>query len=74
MQSFLIERDGYYAKVERERDGMLHGRVVGLKTMISFKAVTQRVVERQFARAMDAYFDRCKQLGIEPEKPRPLGL
>ena len=74
MQSFLIELDGYYAKVERERDGILHGRVIGLETVISFKAATQRVVERQFASALDAYFDRCRQLGIEPEKPRPLGL
>ena len=74
MQSFLIERDGYYAKVERDRDGLLHGRVIGLDAVISFKAVTQRVVERNFARAMDAYFERCRQLGVEPEKPRPLGI
>ena len=74
MRSYLIERDGYYAKVERDRDGTLHGRVIGLETIISFKAVTQRVVERQFAIALEAYFDRCRQLGVEPEKPRPLGI
>jgi predicted HicB family RNase H-like nuclease len=28
-----------------------------------------RVVERQFIKALEAYFERCKQRGVEPEKP-----
>ena len=70
----IIELEGYYAKIERGRDGMLYGRVIGLEEIINFKAATQRVVERAFAKAMEAYFERCMMLGKEPEKPRSLGF
>jgi predicted HicB family RNase H-like nuclease len=70
----VIELEGYYAKVERGRDGFLYGRVIGLEEIINFKAPTQRVLERCFAKAMEAYFERCKVRGIEPEKPRSLGF
>jgi predicted HicB family RNase H-like nuclease len=70
----IIELEGYYAKLERGLDGILVGRVIGLEEIIQFKAPTQRVVERCFSRALEAYFDRCKQRGIEPEKPRNLGF
>ena len=74
LQSQLIECEGYYARVERARDGMLYGRVIGLEEIINFKAVTQRLVERQFTRALEAYFDRCRQRGIKPEKPRAFSI
>ena len=65
----LIEFEGYRARIERARDGMLYGRVLGLEEIVNFKAPTMRVVERQFIKALEAYFERCKQRGIEPEKP-----
>jgi predicted HicB family RNase H-like nuclease len=70
----LIECEGYYARVERARDGMLYGRVIGLEEIINFKAVTQRLVERQFTRALEAYFERCKARGVKPEKPRAFSI
>jgi hypothetical protein len=70
----IIELEGYYAKIERGKDGLLYGRVIGLEEIINFKAVTQRVVERAFAKAMEGYFERCKMRGVEPEKPRALGF
>ena len=70
----ILEIEGYYAKLERERDGMIYGRVMGLEEIINFKAVTIRIAERQFALALESYFERCKQRGIEPEKPRALGF
>jgi predicted HicB family RNase H-like nuclease len=74
MLEYLIEVEGYRAKIERSRDGMLYGRVLGLEEIVNFKAPTIRVVERQFAQALEAYFERCKQRGIEPSKPAPTGL
>ena len=71
---FLVECEGYYAKVERDNDGTLYGRVIGLEEIINFKASTRRVLDRQFAKALAAYFERCKQRGVEPEKPRSLGF
>ena len=74
MSQPILEIEGYYAKLERERDGMIYGRVIGLEEIINFKAVTIRVAERQFALALESYFERCKQRGVEPEKPRTLGF
>jgi predicted HicB family RNase H-like nuclease len=65
----LIEFEGYRARIERARDGMLYGRVLGLEEIVNFRAPTMRVVERQFIKALEAYFERCKQRGVEPEKP-----
>ena len=70
----IIEIEGYYAKLERSRDGMIFGRVIGLEHVINFKAPTLRVAERQFAKALESYFELCKQRGIEPERPRTLGF
>jgi len=69
MLSFLIELEGYRARVERDKEGMLHGRVIEIGEVIYFKAPTIRLIERKFAQALEAYFDRCKQLHIDPEKP-----
>jgi predicted HicB family RNase H-like nuclease len=65
----LIEFEGYRARIERAKDGMLYGKVLGLEEIINFRAPTMRVVERQFIKALESYFERCKQRGIEPEKP-----
>lgn len=69
MLPFLVEIEGYRARIERSRDGMLYGRVLGLEEIINFKSTTTRVVERNFALALEAYFRRCRELGIEPQKP-----
>ena len=65
----LIEFEGYRATLERGTDGMLYGKILGLKEVVNFKAPTMRVAERQFIRALEAYIERCHQRGIEPEKP-----
>ena len=74
MIEYMVEIEGYRAKIERARDGMLHGRVIGLDEVINFKAPTKRIVERQFAKALEAYFDRCRTRGVEPQKPKSLGF
>ena len=74
MINHLIEFEGYRARIERARDGMLYGRVLGLEEIVNFKAPTMRVVERQFIKALEAYFERCKQRGIDPEKPAEMGI
>lgn len=69
MLPFLVEFEGYRARVERDRDGMLYGRVIGLNEIITFKAPTFRMVETRFAKALGAYFSRCEQKGVKPDKP-----
>ena len=69
MVPFLVEIEGYRARVERDRDGTLWGRVIEIDDVITFKASTMRVVESKFAKALSVYFERCLQQGIKPQKP-----
>ena len=69
--SFIVEIDGYRARVERTRDGILHGRVLEMEDLVYFKAATMRMVEAKFAQAIQTYFESCKQKGVEPRKPTP---
>ena len=66
---FLIEVEGYRARVERTRDGVLHRRVIELNEEITFKATSFRMVETKFTRALQTYFSLCEQQGTEAEKP-----
>ena len=72
MASFLVELEGYRARVERDRDGTLHGRVLEMEEIIQFRAPTVRLLESKFARALEMYFDLCKERGVEPKKPSGL--
>jgi predicted HicB family RNase H-like nuclease len=67
--SFLVEIEGYRARVERERDGTLHGRVLEMEEIIQFRASTMRMIETKFANALESYFVFCRERGIEPKKP-----
>lgn len=71
MLSLLYEIEGYRARVERDREGVLHGRVIEIEEVITFKAISIRLVERNFARALEAYFERCRMMGKDPEVPKP---
>lgn len=71
MLSLLYEIEGYRARVERDREGILHGRVIEVEEVITFKAISLRLVERNFARALEAYFERCRMKGKDPEVPKP---
>ena len=71
MAPFLIELEGYRARIERDREGILHGRVLEMEELVYFKASTMRMVESKFANALQAYFIHCRETGVEPKKPPP---
>lgn len=70
MRSYLVEYEGYRARIERDRDGILHGRVIDLEEVITFKAISFRLVESKFHTALLGYFARCEKMGIKPEEPK----
>ena len=70
MRSYLVEYEGYRARVERDRDGILHGRVIDLNEVITFKAISFRLVESKFQLALLGYFARCEKMGVKPEAPK----
>lgn len=61
---------GYTARVEYdERDDILVGRILGLRSMISFHGSTVAELRREFAVAVQDYLADCAERGISPEKP-----
>lgn len=61
---------GYTARIEfDERDNIFVGRVLGLRSIISFHGETVAELRREFEVAIDDFLDDCKEQGIKPEKP-----
>ena len=65
-----MSHKGYTARVEfDERDNVFVGRVLGIRTMISFHGETVAELRHEFEAAVDDYVADCKQQGLKPEKP-----
>lgn len=61
---------GYAARIEfDERDSIFVGRILGLRSIISFHGKTVAQLRREFAAAVKDYLADCKAQGVEPEKP-----
>ncbi len=61
---------GYTARVEYdERDDILVGRILGIRSIISFHAATVAELRAEFEKAVDEYLGDCKKEGVQPEKP-----
>ncbi len=66
----VMNHKGYTARIEfDERDGIFVGRVLGLRTMISFHVETVCELRAAFAKAIDEFLKDCKEQGLRPEKP-----
>lgn len=61
---------GYTARVEYdERDDIFVGRLLGLRSIISFHGKTVLELRREFAAAVKDYLKDCAEQGVSPEKP-----
>ena len=61
---------GYTARVEYdERDNILVGRLLGIRSIIGFHAETVSELRSEFERAVDDYLAECRDEGVKPEKP-----
>jgi predicted HicB family RNase H-like nuclease len=61
---------GYTARIDfDDRDNIFVGRVLGLRTMISFHGETVKELRSEFKNAIEAFLKDCKEQGITPEKP-----
>ncbi len=68
--STTLQHHGYDGSVEYSaEDKMLHGRVVGIRDMISFGGKSVRELEKNFRDAVDEYLEFCKKQGKTPNKP-----
>ena len=61
---------GYIARVEYdERDNLFVGRILGIRSIISFHGETVAELRAEFEHAVKDYLAECKQAGVHPEKP-----
>ena len=62
--------EGYTARVEYdERDNVFIGRILGIRTIISFHGETVEGLRAEFELAVKDYVADCREQGIRPEKP-----
>lgn len=66
-----ITYKGYTAAVEFDgEDGILVGRVLGIRDVIDCEGKSVAEVEKDFRAAIDSYLKACRQTGKKPDKPR----
>jgi len=60
----------YVGSVEfSETDAVLHGKVVGIKSLISFEGDSVSAIIDDFHNAVDEYLEFCVETRKQPEKP-----
>ena len=68
--SNYMQYKGYSGNIEfSEEDGVFHGRVVGIKSLLSYEGDSVSTITEDFHNAVDEYLDFCVENGCEPEKP-----
>ena len=61
---------GYTARVEYdERDNIFVGRILGVRSIISFHGQTVAELRAEFEHAIKDYLADCRHQGVPPEKP-----
>ncbi len=61
---------GYTARIEfDDRDNIFVGRILGLRSIISFHGQTVAQLRREFAAAVKDYLRDCEAQDVAPEKP-----
>lgn len=61
---------GYTAKIELDdRDNIFVGRILGIRSIISFHGRSVADLRREFKVAINDYLEDCRENGLSPEKP-----
>jgi predicted HicB family RNase H-like nuclease len=64
----MLECKGYLGTYEPDQ-GLLFGRVVDIRDVITFVRQTPAEVEEAFQQSVDDYLDFCRERGEVPEAP-----
>jgi predicted HicB family RNase H-like nuclease len=66
----MITYKGYLGRMEVDTEARrIHGRVVGLRDVITFEGSTVDDAEQAFRDSIDDYLDFCQSRGEPPERP-----
>lgn len=61
---------GYVGSIEfDDEDVVFHGRVLGLRDIVTFEAETAEELVKAFRDSVDDYLAFCEERGLEPQKP-----
>lgn len=64
----VIQYNGYVGSVDfSEEDGIFYGKVVGIRSLVSYEGMTTEELLNDFHRAVDDYLEVCKVEGRKPE-------
>ena len=65
-----IEYKGYVGSVEfSEEDGFFFGKILGIRSLISYEGTNAKDLVKDFHAAIDDYLIICKEDGTKPETP-----
>lgn len=65
-----LEYKGYTGTIEySNQDKILYGKVLGIRSLLSYEGVTGEELESDFRGVIDEYIDDCNESGLKPEKP-----
>lgn len=65
-----LNHKGYTGSVEfSEEDGLLHGRLIGIRDAITYEGKDVKSLTRNFRQAIDEYLAFCEAEGKAPDKP-----
>lgn len=68
--SNLLSYKNYNGTVEYSReDNCLFGKVIGLKSLLSYEGESLSELEQDFQNVIEEYLDECKEQNMEPEQP-----
>ncbi len=63
-----IQYKGYVGSIEfSERDSIFYGKVMGIRSLISYEGESAKELLDDFHCAVDDYLETCKAEGKEPE-------
>ena len=64
-----MEYKGYVGSVEfSEEDGIFFGKVLGIRTLISYEGTNAKELVSDFHQGVDEYLIMCEEEGIEAER------
>ena len=68
--SNLLSYKNYNGIVEYSKeDHCLFGKVVGIKSLLSYEGDSVKALEQDFQNVVDAYLADCQERNVEPEQP-----
>ena len=68
--SNLLSYKNYNGTVEySSEDNCLFGKVIGLKSLLSYEGYSVQELEQDFHSVIDEYLEDCKERNVQPEQP-----